>query len=261
MTVRRHTMKRKQTGLKKNSLVHPFAKIRRGVLVFLPVATLVVTAYFIYAEVQTAFPLREIVFVGNTHLSDEELKGLAGLKEGEDLLTLSDREIYERMMKSPWIRSVMIRKELPFRLRITVTESEPFALLDMKGHVFIVDDRGRMLEELRDDPIPFLPVITDGDPFANKDVFLDAIDLAKAIKTTGLLMEKDHVEIMAKKAEDLSVNLDGTLLKVGVGNYEAKLRRFMGLEDDIQKRGIPVDYIDLRFDNKVIVKTEHEVTK
>lgn len=241
--------------MKKNSLSHPLAKFRRGMLVFLPIAAIVVTAYLAYGEVQRAFPLREIIFVGNTHLSDDELKSLAGLREGEDLLTLSNREIYERIMRSPWIRSAMIRKELPDTLRITVTESEPFALLDMKGHIFIVDDRGELLEKLKGNPIPFLPVIT-GNPFLKKEVFMDAIGLAKAIKETGLLAEKDHVEIIARKAEDLSVNLDGTLVKVGVGNYDQKLRRFMGLEGDIKKRGIPVDYIDLRFANKVIVKTE-----
>ena len=248
-------MHRKPARMKKNSLTHPLARIRRSVLVLLPVAAIAVTVYLAYREVQTAFPLREIVFAGNTHLSDDELKSLAGLKEGEDLLTLSNREIYGRIMKSPWIRSAMIRKELPGRLRITVTESEPFALLDMKGHIFIVDDRGELLEELKGNPIPFLPVIT-GNPFLKKGVFLDAIGLAKAIKKTGLLGEKDHVDIIARKAEDISVNLDGTLVKVGVGDYVEKLRRLMGLEGDIKKRGIPVDYIDLRFANKVIVKTE-----
>ncbi|MEJ2697756.1 MAG: FtsQ-type POTRA domain-containing protein [Candidatus Sulfobium sp.] len=253
-------MKKKRAGLRKNSLAHPLARIGKTVLVLLPVAAFAITVYFIYTEAQSAFPLREITFVGNTHLTDEELKDLAGLKEGENIFTLSSGEVYEKMMKSPWIRSVMIRKELPDRLRIVVTEAEPFALVDMKRHVFIVDDRGKLLEELKNSPIPFLPVIT-GNPFEEKEVFLDAIRLAKAIKKTGLLLEKDHVEIIAHEAEELAVNLDGTLVKVGTGDYEGKLERLMGLEDEIKRRGIPVDYIDLRFANRVVVKTVHEVVR
>ncbi len=253
-------MKKTSGGMKKNSPSHPLAKLRRTVLVLLPVAAFAAAVYLISTAAGSAFPLRQIVFVGNTHLTDDELKSLAGLKKGENLLTLSSREIYEKMTKSPWIRSVMIRKELPDRLRIVITESEPFALLDMKGHLFIVDDRGELLEELKDSPMPFLPVIT-GNPFGDKEVILDAIRLAKAIKKTGLLMEKDHIEIIASKAEELSVNLDGLLVKVGVGGYEGKLLRLRALEDEIKKRDIPVDYIDLRFANRVVVKAAHEVVK
>jgi len=257
---RLNKVKKNPAGLRKNSLAHPLAKIRRTVLILLPVAVVASTVYFISMGIRSAFPLREIVFAGNTHLTDGELEGLAGLRKGENLLTLSSREVYEKLMKSHWIRSVIIRKELPHRLRIMITESEPFALLDMKRHLFIVDDRGELLEELKNSPIPFLPVIT-GNPFGDREVFLDAISLAKAIKMTGLLEEKDHVEIIARKAEDLEVNLDGMLVKVGVGNYERKLRRLMDLEGEIKRRGIPVDYIDLRFANRVVVKTVHEVVK
>jgi cell division protein FtsQ len=258
----RGRIKAKKTsgGLKKNSPSRPLVRLRRTVLLLLPVAAFAAAVYLISTAAGSAFPLRQIVFVGNTHLTDDELKSLAGLKNGENLLALSSREVYEKMMKSPWIRSVMIRKELPDRLRIVITESEPFALLDMKGHLFIVDDRGELLEELKDNPMPFLPVIT-GNPFGDKEVILDAIRLAKAIKTTGLLLEKDHIEIIAAKAEDLSVNLDGLLVKVGVGDYEGKLLRLKALEDEIKKRDIPVDYIDLRFANRVVVKTAREVVK
>jgi cell division protein FtsQ len=258
----RGRIKTKKTSgaLKKNSPSRPLARLRRTILVLLPVAAFAAAVYLISTASGSAFPLRQIVFVGNTHLTDDELKSLAGLKKGENLLALSSRGIYEKMTKSPWIRSVMIRKELPDRLRIVITEAEPFALLDMKGHLFIVDDRGELLEELKDSPMPFLPVIT-GNPFGDKEVILDAIRLAKAIKTTGLLLEKDHIEIIASKAEDLSVNLDGLLVKVGAGDYEGKLLRLKALEDEIKKRDIPVDYIDLRFANRVVVKTAHEVVK
>ena len=52
-----------------------------------------------------------------------------------------------------------MRKQFPDTLSLVIKESEPFALLDMKGHLFLVDEKGNLLEELRDDSIPFLPVI------------------------------------------------------------------------------------------------------
>jgi cell division protein FtsQ len=164
------------------------------------------------------------------------------------------------MMASPWLRSVSVRKELPDVLHILVKEAEPFALLDMKGRLFIVDDRGKMLEELRDSQMPFLPIISS-DPYAQKEAFSEAINLARAVKGTGLLSHKDHIEIIAQRPQEMAMNIDGIVVKVGTGEYEDKLVRLRELEEEIKKRQIPVDYIDLRFANRVIVKPVNEVIR
>jgi hypothetical protein len=43
-------------------------------------------------------------------------------------------------------------------------------------------------------------------------------------------------------------------VKIGTGGYEEKLDRLIRLEEDIKNMGIPVDSIDLRFENRAIVK-------
>ena len=43
-------------------------------------------------------------------------------------------------------------------------------------------------------------------------------------------------------------------MKIGAGGYEEKLDKLLYLEEDIKRLGIPVDYIDLRFAGKAIVK-------
>lgn len=216
--------------------------------------------YLVSVPLRTSFVLHRIVFTGNEHLSDEELAAMTGVKKGKNILTISNGGIYARMMESPWLRSVSVRKELPDVLHVLIKEAEPFALLDMKGHLFIVDDRGRMLEELRDSRVPFLPIIS-ADPFRKREAFSEAINLVRAVKMSGLLSQKDHIEIIAQKPEEIMMNIDGTVVKVGVGEYEEKLARLLELEEEIKKRQIPVDYIDLRFANKVIVKPVNEVVR
>ena len=53
--------------------------------------------------------------------------------------------------------------------------------------------------------------------------------------------------------------IDGMEIKVGEGSYEQKLARLFELIDEIRSRPIEVDYIDLRFANRVIVKPVAEV--
>jgi cell division protein FtsQ len=231
-------------------------------LLFLMLLLIVIgtITYAVSTAVRSAFLVNRVIFTGNTHLSDEELKNLAGLKGSEGLLSISSGRMYEKLIASPWIRSASIRKEFPDKLHILIREAEPFALLDLKDRLFIVDDKGRMLEELKNGSMPFLPVISSN-PFGEKEVFYDAIHLAAVIKKTGLLSRKDHIEIIAHKPNEVALNLDGVVVKIGVGEYEEKLARLTDLEEDIRSRGIPVDYIDLRYENRVIVKPINEVIK
>lgn len=227
----------------------------RNIAVFISIFSI---AIFIYSYVSLSpqnllFPVRDIVFIGNKHLTDDELEKLAGVQMNEGMLIISNKSLSERLLKSPWIKSVMIRKGFPDTLIIMVEESEPVALLDMNGHLFLMDENGKFLEELRGDSIPFLPIIT-GDPFTQKDGFVEAMKLVKLMHKTGFVSQRDNIVINTKKPHELTANIDGTIVKIGSGDYEEKLERFLQLENDIKNLRIPVDYIDLRFNNKAILK-------
>lgn len=220
-------------------------------------------SYTLHAIRYTLFPIREVIFSGNKHLTDSELKVIMGLKGNEGLIGLSGKELSARLLKSPWVRSVSFRKDLPDRFLIKIEEAMPYALLEMNGHTFFLDDKGNLLEEIKGDPIPFLPIIS-GEPFKNKNALLEVLNLVGVMKERGLTNRKERVEIIIPKGsgtEDISMQLDGTLVKIGEGEYEDKLERLLELEDEIARRGIPVDYIDLRFANRVVVKPISEVIR
>jgi cell division protein FtsQ len=217
-----------------------------------------ITATGVYFYVHThpaisACPIKHLIFIGNRHLTDDELKAFAGVHLKESLFMVSNKEVSQHLLKSPWVRSVSVRKEFPDTLSMTIKETEPFALLNMNEHLFLVDENGKLLEELKGDSVPFLPVIA-GDPFKEKKGFSEAINFIKVMNAKRFSSERDHIEIIAHKPHELSINVDGIIVKIGSGGYEEKLERFIRLEEDIKNMGIPVNSIDLRFENRAIVK-------
>ncbi len=50
------------------------------------------------------------------------------------------------------------------------------------------------------------------------------------------------------------MKIDKIVIKVGKGDIEKKLERLEFVREEIQKRNMTVEYIDLRFANKIIVK-------
>lgn len=206
------------------------------------------------------FLVRKVVFIGNKHLSDKEMRILAGLT-GDSLegFSIPLESIKASIMKSPWIKNVIIRREFPDLLKIKVYEAEPLAILEMRGKSFFIDDKGRLLERLRGEAIPFLPVIIS-DPFKNKESFNEAINLARLLRDKHIAKERSRVEIEADRdIENISVIIDGVVIKVGYGNYDEKLERLFELEEEIRKRTGTIEYIDLRFSDRVIVKPVKEV--
>ena len=258
--MRKNNKTRKNVAINRHKAEGFIKVVKYFGFVVLPVLMVVAAIYMASGIVKSVFLVRGVVITGNEHLTDDELKTMAGLDTDENLLRVSGRRISSKMMESPWIRSVDVRKEFPDRLLINISEAEPFALLDLKGKLFIVDDRGALLEELRDIAVPFLPIISSN-PYQEKGAFQEAIVFAKAIKNTGLLSRKDHIEIISHKPQEMSVNIDGIVVKVGEGEYEDKLTRLAGIEEEIKSRNISVDYIDLRFANRVLVSPVNEVVR
>jgi cell division protein FtsQ len=236
--------------------------IVRSMSVLLLVLAVAILAYFYLhshplKSVPSFFPIRQISFIGNRHITDDELRQLSGVHLNDSLLMISGSRLSGRLLKSPWIRSVSLRKEYPGTLSIAIKEAEPFALLDMNNRLFLLDGRGNLLEELRGDSVPFLPVIT-GDPYNEKEGLSEGLKLARLLNEKGFSSETDRLEIVAHKPTELSVKIDGILVKVGAGEYEEKIERLIKLEKDIKGMGVPIDYIDLRFERKAIVKPMSE---
>ncbi|MEW6585182.1 MAG: FtsQ-type POTRA domain-containing protein [Nitrospirota bacterium] len=232
----------------------PLGSMKKSVVLLLIIAVAVIS-YFAINSIRavTLLPIEKITFAGNRHLTDEELRSFSGVHIKDSLVALSGHAVGRQLLKSPWVRSVTVLKEYPETLSVVIKEAEPFALLDTEGHLFLVDERGKILDELRDDSVPFLPIIT-GDPAKEKEGFAEALSLAKAMNETGFAAERNQIEIIGSRPEELEAVIDGTHVKIGAGDYEQKLERLLPLEEEVRKRGIPVEYIDLRFANRAVVK-------
>jgi len=250
---------------KTSTLIMPNKRRRRGgFLKFLMMLAVAVgIAFSIYAFVNSGlFTLKKVLIFGNRHLSYVNVVDLAGLKGGENLLTLDLEEVYDNLHSSAWMRTVSLRKELPDTLVIRMEESRPVALLQSAEGLFVVDTEGLLLERVSEAPVYFLPVIVH-ESADGSDEFMEAVKLASAINDIKEAREVELVEIagLENGARNMVVRFDGVDIRIGEGNYREKLSRYFELSREIGRRKINVDYIDLRFANRVVVKPLEEAVQ
>ncbi len=221
--------------------------------VFVPLCA-VFASLGIFFLIRHSMPLKEIVFIGNSHLKNEELRALIKIRENDRLFGTSGRNIYDNLKRSPWIKDAVVRKELTGRMLIKVTEGVPVAILSLAGVPYLVDRDGSILEQIRDGAVLLLPVIKDIDPYNNKGTFSEAVNFIKIIHDRRMSAYDGTMEITGQRPEDITLKVDSISIKVGAGDFDKKLERLEAIKDEIQKRNMTIEYIDLRFANKVIVK-------
>jgi cell division protein FtsQ len=199
------------------------------------------------------FTFNNIVVSGNNHLEEEDIKNAVYMREGENLFKLSFDELESRIKRIRWIEKMSIRKQFPHTVMINIEEAVPKALLRFDRRLFLLASNGKVLEEMGEQSTSFLPVVVGIDPEKDTGGILEALKLIDALDEKNVLSGKESINIMSKPF-GLLVNMDGESVKIGHGNYREKLERWKELESEIRKKNIAVDYVDLRFKDKVIVK-------
>ncbi len=198
--------------------------------------------------------INDIYILGNEHLKNDDIISLLKIKKGDPIFRVSNHELYKRIKTSPWIKDAIIKKDLSGKIFINITESKPVAILDINNKFFLVDRDGTLLEESKEGTLTFLPVIKDIDPYNNRDTYLEAIKFINILHNKAMLYT-GNVEIRGNRPEEIELKSEGFIIKIGAGDFDKKLERLSIIKEEIEKRGQPVEFIDLRFAGKAIVKT------
>lgn len=218
--------------------------------------------FVLYRTAKAVFVIEKIVVRGNHVLSEDEIKRLIGTGYKKNLLELSSSQIYHRLIGSPWIKEAVIRKELPDKLIVWIEEASPQAVIRRDGRLYLIDDTGVILEELRDDSPLLLPLL-DVD-YENREILLEALLLLREMKAMNISPGETDVVIKGSRKEDLTILLrqkessQSVQIKIGYGGYKEKLRRLIDFSPAIKERSLRPFIIDLRFNYRVIVREKKD---
>ncbi|MBF0330236.1 MAG: cell division protein FtsQ/DivIB [Nitrospirae bacterium] len=213
----------------------------------------IATTLGIFMLVKHVMKVTDMSYSGLQHLKGEDLSVLIRTGKGEELFGSSGSDIYRRLKKSPWVKDAAIRRDLSGRLSVKVQEAVPGSILKLYESDYLVSEDGVVLEKISDSAI-FLPVIKDIDPAKSRDAFKTAVDLVRTLHAKGAISYKGLIEVAGQRPEEITLTFDNIRIRIGAGDFEKKLERLKFVRDEIEKRNMNVDYIDLRFSNKVIVK-------
>ncbi len=219
-----------------------------------------------------AFQISGVDVKGVKRLTEDEIRDIGGIFAGQNIF-LVDIDAAARQARShPWVKEVRIRRRLPNRISMIITERSPNAVLDAGGERYLIDDEGVAIERRakRGHP-PELPLVTVrprdcavslGEPVGAKGV-PGAMELLSELAARRGWRLADVV-IKADSPDSLSLVYEGHEFKMGSGNFGEKLRRLGEVMADVKQRGQDFAYVDLRPERQAAVmmrKTGSRVKK
>jgi cell division protein FtsQ len=257
----RNRLKKQRKPINYRSFFKKAARLAGGVIVL---ALVVVVGYELYGVLaHTTFLRLERVEVNTLQrLTREDVIALAGVKPGDDLLTMKLKRVGEQLQKNPWAEKVKVRRYFPHTLAIEITEREPVAVVNM-GYLYYLDKKGEIFKPLNEGDRLDYPVLTGineedmgKDPAGTREALKGALALMALLSGGQFPALADISEIHYDKGYGFTLFTvqGGVPVKLGNSAFAEKLARLARIYPALQAQMPTLEYIDLDYNDKIIVK-------
>lgn len=235
-------------------------RLFKAALVLIGILALAFAVRYSYRRLLTTsyFTLKEIVITGEKRVKREEIISLSGARIDGNVLAMDLKGMAEKIESQPWIEKATVRRVLPRGFSIEVREREPFAILKT-GKLFYLDRGGRPFKELDAGDSANYPVVTglSKEEVESTDLARDAVMKSfEFIETEAgdWPVELPISEINLSVSQGITAISDNIEVKIGFGEYKAKVGRLKRVLSDLKAKGRTVRYIDLTYTGQVVVR-------
>jgi cell division protein FtsQ len=184
-----------------------------------------------------------------------DIRALLDASRLHNLLLLDIGRLKDRIEAHRWVKEARLRKVFPSTLRINIAEREPAAVLKAGESFLVVDREGVWLEQLASREDADLPLFLDGSSFAED--YQDKLRLAWKCWDALTPEQRSEVEALdLSEPASVSVYLLGqtTRLILGDESFSERLSFVRSCKETMEAQNGPLEYIDLRFDDRIIFK-------
>ena len=207
--------------------------------------------------------VQRIAVRGNVRLSAGDVQALVQSLRGSSILTANLPGYRRRLLESPWIEEVALRRVLPSTVEVFLSERRPVGLCRFGTQMYLVDRHGTLIDEFgplyADLDLPIIDGLV-GPPRPGEP----AIDASRAELAARLIDAVAPRQELAKRVSQIDVTdahdavvlleRDPALVHVGEERFLERLQAYVDLAPALRERVTDIDYVDLRFDERVYVR-------
>lgn len=208
-----------------------------------------------------------ITVSGNTRLSKGEVIALMDGLRGQNMVTADLESWRQKLLSSPWVGNAAMRRVLPGTIAVAIAERQPMGIGRLGRDLYLIDQHGTIIDEFGPNYAELdLPII-DGLSSAPEEGGA-LVDEGRAALAARLLASLEARADLAKRVSQIDVSDvrdaavvlkdDPALLRLGDDQFVERLQSYLDLAPALRDRVDGIDYVDLRFDDRIYVKPQRE---
>ena len=209
------------------------------------------------------FRIDRINVRGNHRLSSGEVLAMLENLRGRSVLAVDLAEWRRALLSSPWVADASLRRTLPSTVDVVVLERAPLGIGRINGALFLVDDRGAVIDEYGPNYADLdLPIIdglsATGEGHADLYRALLARRLLDALRARNMASQISQIDVSDSRNAVVLLEGDPTLIRLGNERFVERLQSYRELAPALREQVPAIDYVDLRFDERVYVRPARE---
>jgi cell division protein FtsQ len=210
-----------------------------------------------------------IIVRGNERLSKGEVLAVLNGLRGESLVWTDLDRWRKRLMASPWVRDAALRRSLPSTVEVVVWERQPVGVGRINGDMYLVDDRGVIIDQYGPQYADIdLPIIDGLGASPAGDTMTDEARGGLASRVIAAVKAKPTIaarlsQVDVSDLHNASVILTGdpAVIQLGEDQFLPRLQSYLDLAPTLRERVADIDYVDLRFDDRIYVRPSKPAKK
>ena len=212
-----------------------------------------------------ALTITKITVTGTNRMSPGEVLALLQGLRGSSMVTADLDGWRRKLLESPWVEDAAIRRVFPGTVSVVVSEREPLGLGRIGDGLYLIDRRGTIIDEFGPNYAEFdLPIIDGLAATAGAGGTL--VDERRAALAGRLLAALQRRPDLAKRISQVDVSDirdavvilkdDTVLIRVGDERFVDRVQAYLDLAPRLREQVPLIDYVDLRFDERVYVRPQ-----
>ena len=193
-----------KSNTKKKSKWNKIKKVMLAIIRILLILA-VLAGIFVFLFISPVFNITEIKVENASKISENTYISLSEIQIGENIFKVNKLRVASLIKHEPYVEEVIIKREFPGTIHLTVTERSPKYIIEKDGMYIYIDKNGYALEtSIEKIDLPILKgIITDlntlsmGDRLYETDLskFNDLIKIIDGIKNNNIEEKLSSVDI------------------------------------------------------------------
>jgi cell division protein FtsQ len=209
------------------------------------------------------FSVERLVVRGNARLSTGEVQAVLTGLQGESLLWADLDRWRDRLRSTPWVRDASLKRSIPSTIEIVISEREPAAVERIKGDLYLVDERGIVIDEdgpqYADLDLPIVDGLSAADGRAGEATDEARAELAASVISTlrakpEIFQRLSQVDVADPRNVHVILSGESAVIHLGDDRFLERLESYLALSAALHERVPEIDYVDLRFESRIYVR-------